>query len=136
MTNPELYQLALKARENSYAPYSGFKVGAALLCDSGKVFIGCNIENAAYSPGICAERVAFASAISAGERKFLSIAVASGGNGQCMPCGVCRQTFREFCDPVSFFVVALASGDPERYTQYTLEELLPYSFGNESLQEG
>ena len=102
MTNKELYLQAVKAMENSYSPYSGCKVGAALLTASGKVFIGTNIENAAFSPTVCAERVAVFKAISEGEKNFLKIAVAGGKNGEVngifAPCGVCRQALAEFCD--------------------------------------
>ena len=102
MTKEELCTLAKEAMQNSYSPYSNCKVGAALLSDSGKVYLGCNIENASFSPTICAERSAFAAAVSAGERKFSAIAVTGGKNGEIdgafYPCGVCRQVLREFCD--------------------------------------
>ena len=120
----ELLELARQARENAYAPYSNFMVGAALLCKNGKVYTGCNVENAAYSPTLCAERVAFGKAISKGERDFAAIAVVGGKRGEktvpCTPCGVCRQVMAEFCAPD----FAIYTEDDE----YTLEELLPQGF--------
>lgn len=135
-TSPEaLCALALEARRRSYSPYSGFKVGAALLCGSGKVYTGCNIENAAYSPTVCAERVAFFKAVSEGESDFTAIAIAGGaGNSpdsECPPCGVCRQVMAEFCDPDTFKVY-LAKSSTE-YTPLTLKELLPFGFGKVNL---
>lgn len=131
-TSPEtLCSLALKARKSSYSPYSGFKVGAALLASSGKIYTGCNIENAAYTPTVCAERVAFFKAVSEGEIEFIAIAIAGGAgdspDGECPPCGVCRQVMMEFCDPNTFKVL-LAKSDTE-YAHLTLKELLPYGFG-------
>ena len=121
---------ALKMRSFSYVPYSGFAVGAALLCEDGSVYTGCNIENAAYSPSICAERTAFAKAVSEGERSFKAIAVAGGpvsdpGLTPCPPCGVCRQVMQEFCDPQTFRVI-LADGDQLKV--YRLCELFPAGF--------
>lgn len=128
MTDVELMDLAIEARKNAYAPYSGFRVGAALLTADGKVFTGCNIENASYSPTNCAERTAFFKAVSEGERDFVAIAVA-GGKGEapdalCAPCGVCRQVMAEFCTP-DFRVIL---GDGARQSVCTLRELLPLSF--------
>ena len=128
MSDCELMNLAIEARKNAYAPYSGFLVGAALLTADGKVFTGCNIENAAYTPTNCAERTAFFKAVSEGERDFVAIAVA-GGKGEapdalCAPCGVCRQVMAEFCDP-DFHVIL---GNGERQSVYTLQDLLPLSF--------
>jgi cytidine deaminase len=125
----ELIKNAVKARENSYAPYSKYKVGAALLTKSGKVYLGCNVENASYTPTICAERNAFFKAISEGEREFEMIAIVGGKEGEdlspnCTPCGVCRQVMTEFCS--KDFLVIL--GTPEKYKAYRLEELMPYSF--------
>lgn len=126
---------AFAARERAYVPYSGFAVGAALLCGSGKVFHGCNIENAAYSPSNCAERTAFFKAVSEGERDFEAIAVVGGpldGAAQfCYPCGVCRQVMMEFCDPETFRVIVAAS--PEELRSHTLEEILPHGFGPANL---
>ena len=115
----ELMNLARQAREHAYAPYSNFKVGAALLCRNGKVYTGCNVENAAYSPTLCAERVAFGKAISEGEKDFLAIAVV-GNTAPCTPCGVCRQVMAEFCGPD--FVICTEGAE------YTLKDLLPAGF--------
>ncbi len=132
MTNKELYRLALHARENSYAPYSKFSVGAALLSKSGKVYTGANIENSAYSPSVCAERVAIFSAIAAGEREFSKIAIAGGASDGAPkesfpPCGVCRQVMAEFCD--GDFKIILSED-----TVLELSELLPHSFDKEYLK--
>ena len=126
-TDEELLTLAAAAREDSYSPYSKFKVGAALLTESGKIYLGANIENAAYTPTVCAERVAFFKAISAGERKFVAIAVV-GANADkpaaaVAPCGVCRQVMSEFCDK-DFKIITLGENG-----KCSLEELLPRSFG-------
>ena len=136
MSDKELIKLAYKAREQAYTPYSGFKVGAALLTESGKIYQGCNIENAAYTPTNCAERTAFFKAVSEGERKFKAIAVVGGKpemkEGEtCAPCGVCRQVMREFCDPKEFRVL-LENGKDE-ILNLSLEELLPFGFGPENL---
>jgi cytidine deaminase len=126
-----LISMAIQAREHSYSPYSEFRVGAALLSESGKVYCGCNVENAAFSPGICAERTAFARAVSEGERSFRAIAIVGGKTGGALehtpPCGVCRQVMMEFCDP-SVFEIITGTGD-EDYQVYKLEELLPLGFG-------
>lgn len=136
MTNRELILEAKKAREHAYAPYSHFRVGAALLTKSGKVFKGCNIENAAYSPTNCAERTAFFRAVYEGEREFEKIAIVGGAEGTdadqtCAPCGVCRQVMMEFCNPETFQIVLADGKDHE--LQLTLKELLPYGFGPENL---
>lgn len=136
MTEKELVHLALEAREKSYAPYSGFMVGAALLGKSGKIYLGCNIENAAFSPTNCAERTAFFNAVSEGEREFQSIAIVGGKADSepvelCAPCGVCRQVMMEFCDAKSFQVI-LGKGNLE-YETYLLEELLPLGFSGNNL---
>ena len=129
MDEKELWNRAVKAREHSYSPYSGFAVGAALLCDDGTVFTGCNIENAAYGPTNCAERTAFFSAVAAGHRKFRAIAVA-GGTGStlkaCYPCGVCRQVMAEFCERDTFQIVCGKSAD--KLEILTLAEILPKGF--------
>ena len=131
MTKEELCALAKEAMQNSYSPYSSCKVGAALLCENGKVYLGCNIENASFSPTICAERSAFASAVSAGERKFSAIAVTGGKNGEIdgafYPCGVCRQVLREFCND-DFPIYVLTK---DEIISLTLKDLLPHSFSNE-----
>lgn len=119
----------------SYAPYSSFKVGAALLSKSGEIYGGCNIENAAYSPTNCAERTAFFKAVSEGEKDFTAIAIVGGKNGEvtdyCPPCGVCRQVMREFCREEEF-VVILAKSVTD-YKIYTLLELFPEAFGPDSI---
>lgn len=125
MTDRELCDLAYAAMDNAYAPYSGFKVGAALLSRSGKAFCGCNIENAAFSPTNCAERTAFFKAVSEGELKFSKIAVCGGKDGivkdAFMPCGVCRQVMAEFCDD-NFEIIVLSEGD--KMEKFTLKQLL------------
>ena len=138
MTNAELIQEAKKARERSYSPYSGFRVGAALLTQSGKVYHGCNIENAAYSPTNCAERTAFFRAVYEGEREFEKIAVVGAlGDREpdetCAPCGVCRQVMMEFCDPETFRIV-LANGKDEQL-EILLKDLVPYGFGGKNLEK-
>jgi cytidine deaminase len=133
----ELVRLAEGARENAYVPYSGFRVGAALLGVSGKVYTGCNIENAAYSPTNCAERTAIFKAVSEGEREFSAIAVAGGKskevNEPCLPCGVCRQVMMEFCNPEKFLIYVSRGGG--RFDTYKLGELLPAGFGKLNLDK-
>ena len=133
MDHKELMKIAMKAREKAYAPYSGYRVGAALLCEDGTVYTGCNIENAAYTPTNCAERTAFFKAVSEGQRHFVKIAVAGGREtaAPCMPCGVCRQVMAEFCRPKSFKIVYL--DDSGEIGEMLLKELLPKSFGPENL---
>ena len=125
----ELVLQAEQAMANAYAPYSGFKVGAALLTKGGRVYLGCNIENASFSPTICAERTAIAKAVSEGEREFAAIAVVGGKDGVitdiCPPCGVCRQVLSEFCAPD--FPVCLGKGGGE-YETVLLKDLLPLGF--------
>lgn len=133
----QLVEIAYEARELSYAPYSQFKVGAALLAKSGKIYKGCNIENAAYTPTNCAERTAFFKAVSEGEREFVAIAIVGGKEEEenltfCAPCGVCRQVMMEFCDPKEFQII-LGRGNKE-YKIYLLDELLPLGFGPENLK--
>ncbi|HHT96310.1 MAG TPA: cytidine deaminase [Clostridiales bacterium] len=127
---------AMEAMQNAYAPYSNFKVGSALLTRQHKVYKGCNIENASYSPSNCGERTAFFKAISEGEREFVAIAIVGGNLGMitdfCPPCGVCRQVMREFVDPEKFIVI-LAKNEND-YMIYFLEELLPMGFGPENLR--
>jgi cytidine deaminase len=120
-----LIEYAKEASKNSYSPYSNFKVGAALLTKSGKLYKGCNVENSAYSPSCCAERTAFLKAISEGEKEFDSIAIVGGKDDlPCLPCGVCRQFMSEFCDKDFKIYV----NNNEEIKMYTLEELLPHSF--------
>ena len=136
----ELAAKALAARKHAYAPYSHFCVGAALLCEDGTVFTGCNIENAAYPVGICAERTAFAKAISEGYRSFTALAIAGAadersGSDRCSPCGLCRQFIREFAAP-DFPILVFAAdedGTVTDYTVYSLAQLLPDSFGPDAL---
>ena len=128
MKPESLIEYAIDAMGRAYAPYSGYQVGAALLCADGAVYQGCNIENAAYSPTICAERTAFAKAVSEGQRDFVAIAVCGGKGGKieslCTPCGVCRQVMAEFCGPDFKVYMAKPGGWEER----TLSQLLPDSF--------
>ncbi len=131
----ELIAKAMDMLQKAYTPYSHFKVGAALLTKAGKIYGGCNIENAAYGPSNCAERTAFFNAVSDGNLEFAAIAIVGGPEGRikdfCPPCGVCRQVMREFCDPKNFYII-LARSEAD-YWVYTLEELLPMSFGPENL---
>ena len=134
MSDLELMQAAVKARKQAYAPYSGFFVGAALLTKDGKLYTGCNIENASYTPTNCAERTAFFKAVSEGEREFEAIAIV-GGKGEmpsdfCAPCGVCRQVMTEFCD--GDFRILL--GTPEKFEVHSLKSLFPLSFGKDDLK--
>ena len=136
MTNAELIREAKKAREHSYSPYSNYKVGAALLTKSGKIYHGCNIENAAYTPTNCAERTAFFKAVYDGEREFEKIAVVGAlADGDpdvtCAPCGVCRQVMMEFCNPETFTIV-LANGK-DAQLEVLLKDLFPFGFGGENL---
>ena len=131
----EMIDLAIAQLKYSYTPYSGFKVGAALLTAEGKFYTGCNIENAAYSPTNCAERTAFFKAVSEGERAFQAICVVGGKDGilteYAAPCGVCRQVMMEFCDPDTFQIILATSKD--QYEIFTLKELLPLGFGPNNL---
>ena len=134
MTYEKLCELAKEAMTHSYSPYSGFKVGAALLCKDGTVYTGCNIENASYTPTICAERTAIFKAVYDGRRDFTAIAICGGMKGVitglCTPCGVCRQVMREFCgDDFKILMV-----NPEGYEEVTLAQLLPYSFSVSNMQ--
>ena len=136
MDNKELIRLALEAREMAYVPYSGFKVGAALLTKEGKVYKGCNIENAGYTPTNCAERTAFFKAVSEGEREFSAIAIVGGKGGlptdYAYPCGVCRQVMMEFCDPEEFEIVLGNSAGDIKVIK--LKDILPEGFGPENLE--
>lgn len=120
-----LVRAAMGARRYSYSPFSGFAVGAALLCEDGTVYTGCNIENSSYSPTLCAERCAVAKAVSEGKRRFVAIAVAGPENGHTTPCGVCRQVLYEFCDES---LVVLCAGTEDDFMESTLGELLPKGF--------
>ncbi len=131
----ELFQKAKSMLDFSYAPYSNFKVGAALLTNDKKIFTGCNIENAAFGPSNCAERTAFFKAISEGILDFAAIMIVGGPNAiikeYCPPCGVCRQVMMEFCKPS--FKIFLAKSEND-IIEYSLNELLPLGFGNENLK--
>ena len=135
INSPELIKAAIEARAASYCPYSGIAVGAALLTSSGKVYLGANIENASFSPTVCAERVAFFKAISEGERDFLAIAIVGARadavpEGDFPPCGVCRQVMAEFCTP-DFLII---TGSEKKITESALGELLPFSFDKSNVQ--
>lgn len=135
MTDKELLLKAIEAREMAYAPYSDHKVGAALVGKSGKVYTGCNVENAAYTPTNCAERTAIFKAVSEGEREFTAIAIVGGLKDKlsevCAPCGVCRQVLAEFCDGDLHVVM----GTPDKIVTSTLADLLPLSFGKSDLSK-
>lgn len=138
MDDKELIREAYKAQAYSYSPYSGFQVGAALLGRNGRVYTGCNIENASYSPTNCAERTAFFKAVSEGEKEFVKIVIVGNKKGAseeerdyCAPCGVCRQVMAEFCNPKEFQVL-LAKSETD-YRTYRLEELFPFGFSKEDL---
>ena len=133
MRNKELVREALEARKQSYCPYSGFAVGAALLCGDGTVFRGCNIENAAYPATNCAERTAFFKAVSEGERDFTAIAISGDADDYLYPCGVCRQVMAEFCEPDTFRIfVSKKNGE---YREYTLGELFPGAFTKDDIEK-
>ena len=134
----ELICKAFEARQKAYAPYSGFMVGAALLCKDGRIFTGCNIENASYGATNCAERTAFFKAVSEGNREFTAIAIAGGRREAqsleyCAPCGICRQVMSEFCDPDAFLVILPRS--EEDYKSYTLGQLLPLGFTSADIEK-
>lgn len=134
MDNQELIKAAMEAKEHAYVPYSHFRVGAALLARDGRVFQGCNIENAGYTPTNCAERTAFFKAVYEGVRDFEAIAVNGDAEDYLYPCGVCRQVMAEFCDPKTFRI--LVSNKNGAYLEYTLEQLFPGAFTPEELEKG
>lgn len=125
-----MLKMAFEAMERAYAPYSRFSVGACLKASSGRYYLGCNIENAAFTPTSCAERTALVQAVYEGERAFDGIAIACSGKNPAYPCGVCRQSLNEFCSKNMPVICANAAG---KYVELTLGELLPYSFGPEDL---
>lgn len=131
----KLIETAIAQLQYSYTPYSNFKVGAALLAKNGKIYTGCNIENAAYGPTNCAERTAFFKAVSEGERKFQAICIVGGKDGvlteYAAPCGVCRQVMMEFCSPEEFQIILATSLN--QYEIFMLKELLPLGFGPANL---
>ena len=130
-----LIEAAIEKLPNSYAPYSRYNVAAAALFDSGKIYTGVNVESASYGMTICAERNAIFHAIAEGERKLLALAIVGGTDGvrdeYCVPCGACRQVMRDFGDKDKMIVIS--AKEPDDYQENTLDELLPYSFGPESL---
>ena len=132
----ELVKRAFGMRQFAYAPYSGFKVGAALLAKNGDIYGGCNIENAAYGATNCAERTAFFKAISEGVREFAAIAIVGGPEEGvkdfCAPCGICRQVMAEFCSPDEFYIILAKS--PEEKKIFTLEQLFPEGFTPKNLK--
>ena len=136
MTREALCAAAIEAMGKAYAPYSGYKVGAALLTTDGKVYTGCNIENASYTPTVCAERTAIFKAVSEGDRDFAMIAICGGKDGVITgsfpPCGVCRQVMAEFCS--KDMPVLMVSG-VDSHTAVTLGDLLPYAFGTEYIEK-
>ena len=149
MTDIELVRQALKARLSAYAPYSNHPVGAALECADGEIILGCNIENAGYTPSNCAERTAFFKAVSEGKMNFSRIAVVGGMKDKdpldfCAPCGVCRQVMMEFCNPDTFEIILAKAANPRHpevltdddieIKKYTLKEILPMGFGPNSLK--
>lgn len=131
----KLIDIAIRQLDFSYSPYSGFKVGAALLTKDGEIYTGCNIENASYTPTNCAERTAFFKAVSEGVREFQAICIVGGQNGvlteYAAPCGVCRQVMMEFCDLETFQIILAIN--KEKYDVFTLKELLPLGFGPANL---
>ena len=134
----ELAKIALDMRKMAYVPFSHHAVGAALLAKDGRIFTGCNVENSAYGPTICAERTAFVKAVSEGAKEFDAIAIAGGfypGEPEtyCAPCGICRQVMVEFCD--KNFAVILAKA-PKDYKEYELEEIMPLGFKIEDVATG
>lgn len=134
MTKEQLASLAKEAMQSAYSPYSGYKVGTALLCKDGSVYTGCNVENASFSATNCAERTAFFKAVSDGKQEFEAIAICGGKDGVVEgifpPCGVCRQVMREFCED-DFKIYMVKSGGIETYT---LSQLLPVSFRPDNLK--
>lgn len=136
MTREALCAAAIEAMGKAYAPYSGYKVGAALLTTDGKVYTGCNIENASYTPTVCAERTAIFKAVSEGDRDFAMIAICGGKDGVITgsfpPCGVCRQVMAEFCS--KDMPVLMVSG-VDSHTAVVLGDLLPYAFGTEYMEK-
>lgn len=136
-TVEKMIEIAIKQLTFSYAPYSEFKVGAALLTEEGEIYAGCNIENAAYTPSNCAERTAFFKAVSEGKRAFRAICIVGGKDGiltdYTAPCGVCRQVMMEFCNPDTFQIILAVS--KEQYKIVSLKELFPLGFGPDNLEK-
>ena len=130
-TLDELLRLATEARDHSYSPYSHYRVGAALLTKDGRIYQGCNIENASYTPTICAERTAFFKAIYDGVRSFSAIAIIGSGELPAYPCGVCRQVMSEFCD--GDFIIVTANRDADTVVTEPLDQMMPHRFGPKDL---
>ena len=130
MTDRNLINTAAAAMQNSYSPYSRFPVGAAIECEDGTIFTGCNIENAAFGATMCAEAVAIACAVSSGHRDFKRIAIFSDGGSYCFPCGTCRQMLQEFSPNVEL----LCARSDGRYVSYSLSSLLPMAFDKEQIE--
>lgn len=124
MTEQQLVQRAMQARQNAHAPYSHFQVGAALLTSTGHVYVGCNVENSSYGATICAERVAVCSAVAAGEKDFVMLAIAGSGEGFCYPCGICRQVLCDFAPHMR----VLCADEQGNWEEYTAAQLLPHAF--------
>lgn len=131
MNDRELLNIAKEASKNAYVPYSHFPVGAALECEDGTVFTGCNVENAAYGSTICAERTAVCKAVSEGYRRFRRIAIYGEGEDYCMPCGSCRQVLSEF----SYDMEVLCAKAGDRYVSYPLNKLMPFAFNAKNLDK-
>lgn len=135
MKDEELIRIAIESRNKSYSPYSNFQVGAALLTSDEEVYTGCNIENASYTPTICAERTAIFKAISEGKHDYKKIAIVGSPKGEIVqyafPCGVCRQVMMEFTDPETFEVIVAVS--EKDFKKYKLSDLLPEGFGPKDL---
>lgn len=125
-----LTEKAIEAKENAYAPYSGFRVGAAVLAESGKVFTGCNVENASYGASICAERTAVVKAVSEGDTVIKAIAINSDSEGYTFPCGICRQVIAEFCDEETPIICSNKNG---KYVEYLFKDILPHAFTKKDL---
>lgn len=130
MDAKKLVDLAMKAKENAYVPYSHFRVGAALLTKSGKVYTGCNIENASFGATNCAERTAIFKAVSEGEREFEALAVNGDSDGLTFPCGICRQVILEFSKGIKLYI----SNKYGEYKEYTIDELLPSGFTGDEMK--
>lgn len=129
MNSKDLVELAIKAKENAYVPYSNFRVGAALLTKNGKVYTGCNIENASYGATNCAERTAIFKAVSEGEREFEAIAINADTDDMTFPCGICRQVIIEFSRDIKLYI----SNKNGEYKEYSIGELLPGAFTSDDL---
>ena len=133
MTNSELIQKAIEARAHAYAPYSRHRVGAAVLCENGETYAGCNVENCVYPLARCAEQVAVSNAVSHGQTKFSKLAVVTGNQDLSMPCGACRQFLREFGEDME---VVVAGPDGKKWKSFQLKAILPLAFSPEAVQKG